>query len=139
MTRADRKFLCSALAFTMVMLHEKFLGNVAEGSAQMQKLANLIDSYCTADVPGAPMGNEPSEASIDELAERHMRELRDQGETRLPEDWQMLMRLHHRLLHRQAWRKWRQFYGPDNEAKLADLVLALMDEELNGDGKSEMA
>jgi hypothetical protein len=30
---------------------------------------------------------------------------------------------------------WREFYGPDNEVKLADLVLALLDEELDDDSK----
>jgi hypothetical protein len=141
MTRADRKFLCGALAFAAVIARDKEKAPETMGAAteQIQKLAALIDAYCTAHVVGGPLGEEASTETADELVELHTRELREKGETRLPEDWQMLMHLHDRLLHRQARRKWREFYSPDNEAKLANLVLALLDKEIDGDSRAKLA
>ena len=75
---------------------------------------------------------------IDQIIERHVRELRDDEETQLPEDRQTLIKLFDRLQQRKARRTQREFYASATDAKLADLVLGLLDEEIDDRGKLAM-
>ena len=68
---------------------------------------------------------------MDEMIEKHLRELQEDGATILPEDRQLLIRLHDRLRTRKARRHDRDFYGFASEDSLADRVLEFMDDELS--------
>lgn len=142
MTRLDRKLLFGALAFVAVTLKAPpGDGEDKNGAAAVLELAELIEVFCKENVLARtqPVSDEPGGLLLDEIIGRHMRELRDLGETHLPEDIQTLMKVHDRLEHRKARRKSRDFYGYASEDRLADAVLALLDEEIEAGKETKFA
>lgn len=137
MPALNRKFFVDGLAFVAVLMKGKDAGS-AEAAAQIHDLAQLIMAFCAAKDGGPEMEPSP-EAVLDRLIDRHKAELRDNEETRLPPDRQALIGLHGRLQCRKALRKARDFYGYANEAKLADAVLALFDEEIEAESEAKLA
>lgn len=87
----------------------------------------------------AVVSDEPAALLMDEIVERHVHELRESGETRLPEDRQTLIKLHDRLRHRKARRADREFYAFASEDRLADVVLGFLDDELDAGSKAKLA
>jgi hypothetical protein len=112
--------------------------NAQPGSGQVKQIAGLIETYCVEHVifQDAAIFDEAGAIALDKLIERHMNELRDVQETRLPEDKQTLIEFHDRLQLRKARRMRRAFYASATEDKLADLVLGLLDEELDERNKA---
>ncbi len=77
-------------------------------------------------------GNET--AAIDRLIDEHVQELKEKDFARLPDDRDMLIRLHERLEHRKAQREHREVYALAREGWIAGLVLDLLREEIAADG-----
>jgi hypothetical protein len=99
-------------------------------------LASLIEAFCAENVVNvlAPRPDDTDAAAIDQAIERHIQELRQRQETRLPEDRESLIKLYDRLYQRKTRRMQRDFYANATEAKLADLVLRYLDEEIEDNG-----
>jgi hypothetical protein len=132
MTYTDNKIMFTALAFFAVIAK----GNAAsstETSEEIQALAKLAENYCRETVGDVSVfvSDEPDALVTDQIIERHKQELRENEETRLPEDRQTLIKVHDRLLQRKARRAQQEFYASASEAKLSGLVLALLGEEIN--------
>ncbi len=136
MTRTDRKIVFTALAFFAVVVKGKDVSS-AKNAERIRELAGLVESFCEENVinVSASVSDEPGALVIDQIIERHARELRDDEETQLPEDRQTLIKLFDRLQQRKARRTQREFYASATDAKLADLVLGLLDEEIDDGGK----
>ena len=133
MTRTDQKILFTALAFLAVVMRGKDVSS-GEAAEQIRALSGLIESYC-ADVIGMPVAvGEDNASAIDEMIVTYIREQRDQGEMRLPEDKGTLIRVLDRLQQRKTQRIQREFYACASEDKLADLVLAFLEEEIESVG-----
>jgi hypothetical protein len=134
MTRADQKILFTALAFFAVTGRQGTTDSV-EAADDIRKLAGLAESFCVKNLSGLGGAgiDETGSLPIDERIERHVRELRDDEITRLPEDMEALIQLHDRLLQRKARRSRREFYATATEATIADWVLKLLDEEIDVD------
>lgn len=138
MTRIDQKFFCTALAFLAVAMKSKDASS-QESAEQILRLSGLMEAFCTENVIKA-QGNLPAdEASIDQIIERRITELRDDETTRLPVDKETLIKLYDRLHQRKARRMQREFYANVTEAKLADLILHYLDEEIEDDGRRSLS
>ena len=133
MTRTDRKIVFTALAFFDVVVKCKDASG-AKNEERIRELAGLVESFCEENVinVSASVSDEPGALVADQIIERHVRELREDEETRLPEDRQTLIKLFDRLQQRKTRRTRREFYASATDAKLADLVLGLLDEEISG-------
>lgn len=135
MTRTDQKILYNALAFLAVVMKGKD-ANDSESVQQIHELSGLIDAFCTAHVVDDLRlpENDADTSAINREIERHMAELRQHERTRLPEDRAALIALYDQLRVRKAQRTQREIYAHATEAKLADLVLRLLDEEIEDSG-----
>lgn len=129
MMNVNHKTLFTGLAFLAVMINSPERPPGDKSAKKIRKLADLMEAFSV----------EHSGTWMDALIERHVAELRDNEETELPDDRQTLMDMHDRLQHRKARRLCREFYASATEAKLADRVLGLMDEELEDEAKSALA
>ncbi len=136
MTRTDRKIVFTALAFFAVVAKGKDISST-KNAERIRELAGLVESFCEENVinVSASVSDEPGALVIDQIIERHVRELRDDEETQLPEDRQTLIKLFDRLQQRKTRRTQREFYASATDAKLANLVLGLLDEEIDDVGK----
>jgi hypothetical protein len=131
MKNIDHKTLFTALAFLAVAQKGKDAGD-HETAEQIRQLASLIEAFCAENavpVP-APLSDGADATIIDQMIERHIRELLRNEETRLPKDKETLIKLHDRLQQRKVQRMQRDFYANATEAKLADLVLNYLDGEI---------
>ncbi len=141
MTYTDKRILFTALAFLAVVIKGKESSAAEAAAEQVRQVAELIEAYCmgnVANVSGAV--SEYTEASeIDQLIEAYVIELRDDEAARLPDSKQALVKMHDRLHYRKARRIRREFYASATEAVLADLVLALLDEEIADESKTRVA
>lgn len=141
MTSVDQKTFFTALGFLAVAM--KGENPERENEAErVRQLASLIESFCAEHVCNPTSSDLPdmnSIAEIDRLIGSHIQNLRQKEETRLPEDKATLIGLCDRLQHRKARRMQREFYAAASEAKLADLVLRLLDEEINDDSNRVLA
>ena len=135
MKRTDQKILFTALAFIAVVLKGKNTGN-NEAAEQTRHLAGLIETFCAENVISVPdlISNFEDGSVIDQSIERHIQELQEKQTTRLPEDRVTLVKFYDRLQQRKARRMQREFYANATEAKLADLVLRYLDEEIEDNG-----
>lgn len=140
MTRTDRKILFTSLAFFAVISKGKNASDPHKAE-RVLKLAGLVESFCAEHVGSALWSgtDETGTLAVDEIIERHIGELREKEETRLPEDKAALINLHDRLQQRKTRRLRREFYGSATEGQLADLVLALLDEEIEDRGAAKLA
>ncbi len=140
MTRTDRKILFTALAFFAVIIEGKNASD-RHKAERILKLAGLVESFCVEHVSSMlrVAADETGTSAIDQIIERHIDELRDKEETRLPEDRATLINIHDRLQQRKTRRMRREFYASAPEAQLADLVLQLLDEEIEDEGKAKLA
>ena len=136
MAALNRKFFVNGLAFVAVLMKGKDAESAAMAS-QTHDLAQLIMAYCAAN-DGALQTKASPEMVLDRAIDRHKTELRDEEETRLPQDRQALIGLHGRLQSRKALRTSRDFYGYADEDKLANAVLALLDEEIEAEGRTRL-
>jgi hypothetical protein len=93
------------------------------------KLADLLRAFCDDHVA------KTSDEAVDGLIDNHVRELRQQELTRLPEDRETLIRMFERLQMRKDRRLQRGFYTMASEARISDLILRLMDEEIDAGGE----
>jgi hypothetical protein len=136
MTRGDRKTLFTALAFFAVVAKGKDAAST-EAAEQIHALAGLVEEFCAQKAGDglASAGDETSLQAIDMVIERHVRELRDAGQTHLAGDRTVLMGLHDRLEQRKMRRTRREFYASATEAQVADLVLELLDDEIESNAK----
>ena len=136
MTFADRKTLFMALAFVAVTVQER---ETKAAAGQIRELAGLIEAFCMESLSGLFIAADNTGASfLDQVIDRHLGELRQEETTLLPDDKQMLIQLYDRLLHRKTQRSQREFYANASEAKLADLVLRLLDEELEDEERAAL-
>jgi hypothetical protein len=140
MKRRDWKIIFTALAFVAVVGKTKKT-NSAELREQVLQFAGLIEEFCAAHVinVSAVVSDEAGALVVDDIIERHVRELREREETRLPDDRQTLIKLLDRLQHRKARRTQRMFFGSATAARLADMVLKLLDEEIADDSRARLA
>jgi hypothetical protein len=140
MTRTDRKILFTALAFFAVVIKGKNASDPHKAE-RVLKLAGLVESFCAEHVSSVlwAAADETGTLAVDEVIERHIGELRDKEETRLPEDRAALINIHDRLQQRKTRRMRREFYAFATEAQIADLVLKLLDEEINDDSDKALA
>jgi hypothetical protein len=128
MTRTDQRILFTALAFVAVLMRGG-ASNSKKDTQKIRQLADSIGAFCREET-GEPG---PATEETDRIIERHIEDLKEREETRLPEDRDTLVRLHDRLQQRKARRAQRAFYASAGEAKLADEVLSLLDEEIADD------
>jgi hypothetical protein len=128
--RIDEKLLYTALAFVAATPK-------GATAADVLKLAELVKAFCDEHVRqvGLSGGSDEASESVDALIEKHVRELRDQEITRLPDDRDTLIRLYDRLHARKNRRLQRGFYATASEARISDLILRLMDEEIEAGGE----
>ncbi len=140
MTRTDRKILFTSLAFFAVIIKGKNACDPHKAD-RVLKLAGLVESFCAEHVSSVlhAAGDETGTLAIDQIIERHVDELRNKEETRLPEDRATLINIHDRLQQRKTRRMRREFYGSASEEQIADLVLKLLDEEIEDEGKQALA
>ena len=128
MTRTDQKILFTALAFLSVAIKGKANTDVNE---QVLRLAGLIEEFVAENiVTSSSLDSIPASEVTDILIDKHLHELREEETTVLPNDKSTLIGLCDRLRHRKAQRTQREFYANASEAKLADMVLKLLDEEI---------
>lgn len=134
MMNIDQKALFTALAFVTIAQKGSNAGE-RESGEQVRQLAGLIESFCAEHLLGrsTPQSHDADATDIDQVIERHIRELQQRQETRLPADKETLVELCGRLCQRKAQRMQRDFYANATEAKLADLVLQYLDEEIEDD------
>ena len=132
MRRKDWKIIFTALAFVAVIGKKKSMNGI-ELKQDVLRLAELVDEFCAAHVgsTAAFVSDDADAVLMDEMIEKHLRELRDEGVTHLPEDRQLLIKLHDRLRTRKARRRDRDFYGFASEDSMADSVLEFLDDELD--------
>jgi hypothetical protein len=140
MKRKDWKTIFTALSFVAIVANKK--GAASAGLRdEVLRLADLIEEFCLENVVNvSAMVSDGGEALLmDEVIEKHLRELRDEGSTELPEDRQLLVKLHDRLQHRKARRMDREFYAFATEQRIADAVLGFLDDELDGGDRARLA
>jgi len=107
--------------------------NVAE---KVVELAKKMNEFCNLYVSQAfplstlRVADEAGAEKLDCEIEHHIRQLRTEETTHLPEDRDVLIKLYDRLQLRKARRLQWEFYASVKEEKLADLVLRLLDEEI---------
>ncbi len=140
MTRTDRKIVFTALAFFAVIIKGKNASDPHKAE-RVLKLAGLVESFCAEHVSSMlwVAADETGTSAIDQIIERHIGELREKEETRLPEDRATLINIHDRLQQRKTRRMRREFYAFASEDQIADLVLKLLDEEIEDEGKQALA
>jgi len=127
--------LCILMAFQTMLSHNKkdasesAVEKVVELAKQMNEFCNL---YVSKAFPLSTLrvSDEMGAEKLDCKIEHHIRELRTEETTHLPEDRGMLIKLYDRLQQRKARRLQWDFYATVKEEKLADLVLRLLDEEI---------
>ncbi len=134
MTRHDQRILFMAFAFNaFVVKGENMTGG--ENVPRIRQLAALFETFCrenaAAAFPGLDLPEETGVAFLDEAINRHVKELRQQEVTQLPESREALLQLYDRLHMRQFRRQQREFYATATADKLADLVLEYLDEEIH--------
>lgn len=139
MKDVEPKTLFTALAFLAVVQKGEDAGDPS-AAKDIRRLAGLIETFCAESaVRRSTLSSETSEtpeaAVIDQVIARHIQDLQDKQETRLPENRESLIGLCDRLQQRKARRMQRDFYATATEAKLADLALEYLDEEIE-DGKA---
>ena len=116
-------------------------GKNASDPHKANRVLKLAESFCAEHVSSVLRAaeDETGTLAIDQIIERHVDELRNKEETRLPEDRATLINIHDRLQQRKTRRMRREFYGSASEEQIADLVLKLLDEEIEDDGKQALA
>lgn len=131
MMKVDRKTLFTGLAFLAVMIKAPERSPGDKNARKIRRLADLMETFSVEHNGASASGSaETRDTRMDALIERLITELRNKEETELPTDRQTLMDMHDRLQHRKARRLCREFYGTASEDRLADAVLALLDEEI---------
>src|SRR5262249_28583218 len=97
------------------------------------RLARHLEDFCTAHAvdASAVVTDDADAVLMDEMIEKHLRELGEEEATLLPADRQLLIRLHDRLQTRKERRRNRELYSSDSDESLSDRVLKLLDEELD--------
>jgi hypothetical protein len=128
----DQGTLFTALAFVAVVQNGKSAAD-RETAEQIRRFAELMGAFCGTNIAD-DLAPDADIAGIDKIIARHIGELRQKEETRLPEDRATLIRLYDRLCQRKARRMQRELYASGTEAQLADLVLQFLDEEIADDG-----
>lgn len=132
MTRYDQQILFTALAFVAVVTKEG--GDRTDSSQSITQLARLLEDFCRENVPPLIRQIEFTEENgtreLDERINRHIRELRQQHETRLPDDRETLLQFYDRLQARKSRRMQSLFYAQATAELLADKVLNYLDEEI---------
>ena len=131
----DQKLLFTTIAFLAVVLKDG--DSLTAGSVvKVHKLAEVLESFCVENVPqpfvasSLGLAEENGAEKIDALIERYKKDLTQKQETILPEDKETLLQFYDRLQLRKSRRMQQKFYARATEAKLADLVLKLLDEEI---------
>jgi hypothetical protein len=137
MTPYDHKLLYTALAFVLAAINEPD-DAPNHGTLRILHYAGQLEAFCAAN-NGEGVVSAVEHTTADEtdgVIERHVRALKEREETRLAEDRESLIRLHDRLQHRKARRALREVYAFSPEARLSDMVLTLLDEEIYGSGEA---
>lgn len=129
----ERRVLFTALGFMAVSMKD---GNseASDLAYRARAFAGLLEAFCRENTQaGAAMvdlDSTVSVASIDQIIEHHVRELREREETVLPEDRDTLLRLYDRLQHRAVRREQAAFYAGAHDEMLAERVLTYLDAEI---------
>ena len=132
MTPNDQRVLFLSLAFHAYVVR----GDGSPGSANAQRvrrLASLMETFCRENARALPRLDLPEEtgvAYLDEAIEKHVKELREQEVTVLPESREAFVQLYDRLQLRQSRRRQCDIYASATVDALADLVLRHLDEEI---------
>lgn len=123
MTPEDLRILCTALGFTAVVT-EKGLP-AADLASRALDFASLIESFCTRAVTDLASPNQEDFSEIDRLIENLKSGRAAKGATDLEnKDRETLFKIHNRLLQR--------LYARADEPLLAQHILKMLDDELNG-------
>jgi len=128
MTRSDFRSICTALAFVAVTLGEKQSPQVMGDRKKIIAYAELIEAFCKDN----SFSDDTEAKRIDAAIDRHIKELRTDNETTLPEDKAALIKLYDRLQQRKSRRS--ALYLTMSAEELADIVLKHMDEEIDDAG-----
>jgi hypothetical protein len=133
MTRYDQRILFTALAFVAIISKdgEKLHGDSAQ---KIMQLSGLLGKFCVENVPPlfhqVEFAEDPGAGELDARINRHVRELREKHETRLPEDKETLLQFYERLQVRKSRRMQSEFHAQATVEMLADRVLDYLDEEI---------
>ena len=135
MARDNNQVLFTALAFIGVLLKSKKASS-APSAQEVDVLAELIKEFCITRIAESKpdVSDESGVVALDEAVNRHIAELKQKEETRLPEDRGTLLKFYDRLQVRKLRREHRGFYETATADELADLVLSLLDEEIADTG-----
>lgn len=125
--------LCLLLAFQSMMVDGKKVAS-ADTAKRIIDIARHMEKFCNLNIvrafPSPSIADTLNATQIDEAIGKHLNDLRQNNETRLPESLEMLLAFYDRLQQRKTRRMQREFYASTTEERLADAVLRLLDEEL---------
>jgi hypothetical protein len=140
MKRRDWKIIFTAMAFVAIIGSRKQASS-AKLKEDVLRLAALVEEFCNDHVINASVvvSDDGDERLMDEIIDKHVRELRETGATSVPYDRPLLIRLYDRLEHRAARVMNRMFYGNADKDELADAVLGYLNKELDAAGKAKLA
>lgn len=133
MTRDDLHILCTALAFTGLMLRGEKEENQSE---RIKDFAGLIEAFCLETALDALKEAGEAEyppASIDLIIDCFKVEMRGKEPITPPADKAALLKLFDRLRERQQQRRDKQIYIDSTIADITDEVLKMLREEIKAD------
>lgn len=135
MTKHDQQILFTALAFLAVV--QKDGENATRNNApKVMMLAKLLSEFCADNVLSSIShllsinDDKDTAAKVDTVIERHIKELRQNETTVLPEDRTSLMHMYVRLQFRKIHRINATLFSEISIPKLVDFVLSQLDEEI---------
>jgi hypothetical protein len=96
-------------------------------SARANAIARLIESFCMASVPET-FQSEPT--SAEQILERYLAALRDEGSANLDYDRQTLLAMYELLLAQKTRHEQRDFFASAHDDMIANRVLQLAEERI---------
>jgi hypothetical protein len=123
------------LAFQTVVANGKTT-KTQKMAKKVVEFAKRMDEFCNLNISQAFSSgtinfvDDKGAAQIDDAIAIYIEELRTKGSTELPQDKESLIQLYDRLQLRKSRRMQWPFYATAKEAKVADLVLHYLDEEI---------
>jgi hypothetical protein len=136
MTRTDHKIIFTALGFLAVILDNVPCDKQA---LRATTIAQLIEAFCAASVPDAFMSETPEgarTAETEELLQRYIAELRDNGSAQLSHDRQTLLGMYDLLLIQKMRFEQREFFASGHDDVIANRIAQLAEERLQREQQS---
>lgn len=133
----DRKDFYGALGFLAVILKDDVVAD--KRAERAVALAGLIEGFCSVTRPEILAPNHPeheSAASAKQLLNKYIRDLRDIGEARLPDDRIILLDMYKILLAEKIWREQSEFLAFGSEDMIANCIMQMTSEQIEAEAKT---